>query len=63
MLDWNAADRLALVGDTLETDILGGRAAGPGPVLVTGRGLFAGRDTAPFVAAAGIKPNVVVPTP
>ena len=52
-----APDRLAMVGDTLHTDVLGGAAAGCRSVLVTDHGLFAGRDTAPFIAASGIVPD------
>ena len=54
--------RLAMVGDTLHTDVLGGAAAGMGTVLVTRHGLFAGLDTAPFIAASGIVPDVIVAT-
>ena len=58
-----APDRLAMVGDTLHTDILGGAAAGCKTVLVTDHGLFTGRDTGPFLAASGITPDFVVATP
>ena len=54
--------RIAMVGDTLHTDVLGGRAAGIGSVLVTDHGLFAGRDTAPYITRSGIVPDVIVPT-
>lgn len=54
--------RLAMVGDTLHTDVLGGAAAGCGSVLVADHGLFAGRDVAPYIAASGIVPDVIVPT-
>jgi len=54
--------RLAMVGDTLHTDILGGRAAGMGAVLVTGHGILKGCDPLPFIAASGIVPDVMVPT-
>lgn len=54
--------RLAMVGDTLHTDILGGSAAGMGTVLVAGHGLFAGHDPAPFIARSGIVPDAVVAT-
>lgn len=54
--------RIAMVGDTLHTDILGGRAAGFGTVLVTGHGVYAGHDAAAYVAATGIVPDVVMPT-
>ena len=51
------ARRVAMVGDTLHTDILGGRAAGCFTVLVAGHGFFAGQDPAPFIAASGIVPD------
>jgi len=53
--------RLAMVGDTLHTDILGGQAAGHGTVLATDHGLFKGRDVTPFLAASGITPDWIVP--
>jgi HAD superfamily hydrolase (TIGR01459 family) len=56
-------DRMAMVGDTLHTDVLGGKAAGCRTVLVTDHGLFAGRDTEPFIAASGIVPDFIVPEP
>lgn len=52
----------AMVGDTLHTDILGGRAARLGTVLITRHGLFAGHDTAPFVTRSGIVPDWTVAT-
>ncbi|WMS43041.1 HAD hydrolase-like protein [Acuticoccus sp. MNP-M23] len=55
-------DRFAMVGDTLHTDILGGRAAGFGTVLITAHGVYAGRDAAPFIAATGIVPDHVAVT-
>ncbi|MFW8595308.1 HAD-IIA family hydrolase [Cribrihabitans neustonicus] len=54
--------RIAMVGDTLHTDVLGGAAAGIGTVLITGHGLFRGRDVAPFIARSGIRPHWIVPT-
>lgn len=54
--------RVAMVGGTLHTDILGGRAAGLGTVLVTGHGLFAGRPVGPAIAASGIVADAIVPT-
>ncbi len=51
--------RVAMVGDTLHTDVLGGRAAGVATILVAGHGLFAGRDVAPYVAQSGIVPDYV----
>lgn len=57
-----AMDRLAMVGDTLHTDILGGKAAGMGAILVADHGLFAGHDVRPFIKASGITPDAVVAT-
>lgn len=54
--------RLAMVGDTLHTDILGGQAAGHGTILVTDHGLFKGRAVAPFIQHSGITPNWIIPT-
>lgn len=54
-----APERLAMVGDTLHTDVLGGAAAGCRTVLVTDHGLFAGRDIDPFVRASGIVPDFI----
>lgn len=54
--------RVAMVGDTLHTDILGGRAAGFATVLIAGHGLFAGQDPAPFIRASGIRPDFVAET-
>ena len=54
--------RYAMIGDTLHTDILGGQAAGLATILVTDHGLFAGRDTAPFIAESGIVPDIVMPS-
>jgi len=53
------ASRVAMVGDTLHTDILGGRAAGCATVLVTGHGFF--KDVKPdaFIAATGIVPDYI----
>ncbi|HBG98469.1 MAG TPA: TIGR01459 family HAD-type hydrolase [Rhodobacteraceae bacterium] len=55
--------RCAMVGDTLHTDILGGRAMGLRTVLATDHGLFAGRDPGRFIAASGIVPDFIVPAP
>lgn len=54
--------RIAMVGDTLHTDILGGAAAGWGTILVAEHGLFKGRDVAGYIARSGIVPDVVVRT-
>lgn len=54
--------RVAMVGDTLHTDVLGGRAAGLGTVLIAAHGLFRGLDPAPYIARAGIVPDVIATT-
>lgn len=56
------AHRLAMVGDTLHTDTLGGAAAGCGTVLVTHHGLFKGHDVAPYITRSGIVPDIIVKT-
>ena len=54
--------RIAMVGDTLHTDILGGAAAGVATVLITDHGLFKGRDVAPYIARSGIVPDWIIRT-
>ena len=54
-------DRVAMVGDGLFTDILGGLAAGLGTVLVTDYGLLKGLDWEVRATAAGIFPDHVIP--
>ena len=54
-------DRIAMVGDGLYTDILGGLAAGLGTVLVTDYGLLKGFDWEVRATAAGIFPDHVIP--
>ena len=54
--------RYAMIGDTLHTDILGGQAAGLATILVTEHGIFAGHDTAPFIAQSGIVPDIALPS-
>ncbi len=48
------ADRIAMCGDSLHTDILGAAAAGWRSVLVTQDGLFAGADVSGYAEASGI---------
>lgn len=54
--------RFAMIGDTLHTDILGGQAAGLSTILITDHGLFAGRNTTPFIAESAIVPDFVLPS-
>lgn len=51
------ADRIAMCGDSLHTDILGAAAQGWRSVLVTADGLFAGQDTGPYERRSGIVPD------
>lgn len=51
------ADRIAMCGDSLHTDILGAAAQGWRSVLVTADGLFAGEDTSPYERRSGIVPD------
>lgn len=49
--------RIAMVGDTLHTDILGGAAAGLKTVFVRDHGLFANHGTEAFIKGSGIVPD------
>lgn len=53
------AKRVAMVGDTLHTDVLGGRAAGCFTVLVRRHGFFSQADPQPYIAASGIVPDFI----
>jgi glycerol 3-phosphatase-2 len=55
--------RLAMAGDTLHTDVLGGAAAGCRTALVTGHGLFAGHDVRGFVRSSGLTPDFMLTDP
>lgn len=55
-------ERIAMVGDTLHTDILGGAAAGWRTVLVTRHGLMRGMDVEEAIARSGIRPDYIVAT-
>ncbi len=54
-------ERILMLGDTLHTDILGARSQGWQAGLVTGHGLFAGQDVAPFIRRSGIRPDWIMP--
>lgn len=54
--------RIAMIGDTLHTDILGGASRGWSTVLVRNHGLFRGHDVEPFIEASGIVPTYSVPS-
>ncbi|MCE2516662.1 MAG: HAD hydrolase-like protein [Alphaproteobacteria bacterium] len=55
-------DRIAMVGDSLHTDILGGQAAGLNTVLITGHGLFRQGGADDAISATGIMPDYIVDT-
>lgn len=55
--------RVAMVGDTLHTDVLGGAAAGFATVLITDHGLFRDTDVAACIAESGIVPDYLAPNP
>ncbi|WP_246149655.1 HAD-IIA family hydrolase [Tritonibacter litoralis] len=61
-LDGIPKDRIAMVGDTLHTDILGAQSRGWSSVLVTDHGLFAGLDITPFIEKSGIVPDWITPS-
>jgi len=54
--------RIAMLGDTLHTDILGAAAAGIVPVLVTGHGVLKGSDIDQAMAEADIRPAWIIPS-
>ena len=54
--------RIAMVGDSLHTDILGGAAAGLTTVLVTDHGLFQSGGAEEAIAMTGIVPQYITPT-
>ena len=53
--------RVAMVGDSLHTDILGGGAVGLQSVLITGAGLFRDGGAERFISETGIQPDWIVP--
>lgn len=54
-------DRIAMVGDTLHTDILGGAAAGLGTILVTHHGVLKDLSLTDCLDASMIVPDYIVP--
>jgi ribonucleotide monophosphatase NagD (HAD superfamily) len=52
-----SADRIAMCGDTLHTDILGAAARGWRSVLVSRDGLFAGEDAPAYCLSSNIRPT------
>ena len=56
------ADRIAMLGDTLHTDVIGANVHGWSSVLVSDHGLFRGHDVAGFIAESGIVPDWIIPS-
>jgi HAD superfamily hydrolase (TIGR01450 family) len=54
--------RIAMVGDSLHTDILGGAAAGWRTILVTDNGLMKDIDIPAAIGTTGIVPDIIVPS-
>lgn len=54
--------RIAMMGDTLHTDILGAAAFGWRTVLCTEFGLFAGQNVQPYIDESGIVPDFIIPS-
>ena len=61
-LDGIKPERIAMVGDTLHTDILGGAQAGWKTVLITDHGLLKGMDVEKAIEESGIRPDYILPT-
>ena len=55
--------RIVMVGDTLQTDILGGRAAGLMAALITNYGSLAKFDPEVAIRRSGIVPDYILPGP
>jgi HAD superfamily hydrolase (TIGR01459 family) len=56
-------NRIVMVGDTLHTDILGGRAAGVRTALVTDYGSLKGADVKQAIVSSGIRPDFILQRP
>ncbi|MGI9514992.1 MAG: HAD-IIA family hydrolase [Anderseniella sp.] len=54
------ARRIAMIGDSFHTDILGGAAAGWRTVLVTGHGLVKNLDVDDLMKSTGIVPDFII---
>lgn len=62
-LDFVVPDsRIAMMGDTLHTDVLGAKASGWSSVLVADHGLFRGCDVNRYINESGIVPDWVIPS-
>lgn len=57
------AERIVMVGDTLQTDILGGSATGVKTALITDFGALKGLDAGAAIDQSGIVPDFILPRP
>lgn len=57
-----ADKRIAMLGDTLHTDVLGAACAGWTSILVTAHGLFRGVDVTGYIESSGIRPDYIIPS-
>lgn len=55
-------DRILMIGDTLHTDIIGGKAAKIKTALVTDHGTFSGQDVKPYIEKSQIIPDFILPS-
>ena len=55
-------DRIAMIGDSLHTDVLGGLASGISTVLVTNHGLFKNHDYQKEILRTQIYPDWIIPS-
>lgn len=55
-------DRILMIGDTLHTDIIGGKSAKIKTALVTDHGTFSGQDVKPYIEKSQIIPDFVLPS-
>ncbi|MBX2885568.1 MAG: HAD hydrolase-like protein [Granulosicoccus sp.] len=54
--------RIAMLGDTLHTDVLGAKAAGWSSILVSDHGLFRGCNVDDYINESGIVPDWIIPS-
>ena len=54
-------NRIAMIGDTLHTDILGGAGMGFRTVLVSDHGIMKGMDVCACIETSGIVPDYIIP--
>lgn len=60
--DGIASKRIAMIGDSLHTDVLGARVRGWSSVLVSDHGMFRGCSLDRYITESGIDPDWIVPS-